>query len=349
MKQIPYGVFPSPYWGLADDTDIVMGDWKSPGGAQKIMLDWKLTEETDDPVKAFNEWQLKQIEHAAMAIWPRYDFATQAWVGDAQNHADEMTKMELGIMKKAFQKDGQFYLKSKPNCPTYKSDLTHEHLFNYEDSKRSKPKDRPEEWLAGRLNPWNVLFLYEDTLTSEQRDLAKIVSNIGYLIEKKVAGFLWFKGQLQRPRPYQAALLFSHLEFHVESAFTAMHSSIPSGHSFMGALMACSVLEAWLDREIDATEDQLKALAHFGMDQGDRRVFAGVHYPSDNVVSWALAVNLIPKIYRHSGVILAFMQNAIKSHSAVYDVIKNEYSKHKVFLPLMNYVDQQIFPESKAV
>ena len=239
--------------------------------------------------------------------------------------------------RQAYLTPGKLILDEKPSCPTYHSNFTHEQLFKYEDSQKTKLFD-----IEDRFKTWEVLFLYDKTFSAKQKQLAEIVSDLSQVIGNKVEGFLWFKRQLQRPRPYQAAHIFSELNFHVRGANTAMHASVPSGHTFVVCMMACAIYEAWLDQHLDVSQRQLAALGYFAMDQGDRRVFAGVHYPSDNVVSWALAVNIIPHIYRHHDKISKFLHTAITQQSHVYNLIEKDYRQRKVFKELLEYLDNEV-------
>jgi len=74
-----------------------------------------------------------------------------------------------------------------------------------------------------------------------------------------------------------------------------------------------------------------KVLQQFTVDVGDRRVFAGVHYPSDNLASWFTALNLVPRVFDEEVApdIKAFLWEAINSRSIVFDAIK----KHIVANP----------------
>ena len=93
---------------------------------------------------------------------------------------------------------------------------------------------------------------------------------------------LRLKDRFQRPRPYQAALLMaSDITPHL--AETAQTPSFPSGH----ALQAYCVVAAVLNAVASTTtiSPGLTALMRLAHDIGDRRVLAGVHYPSDNYAS----------------------------------------------------------------
>ncbi len=103
----------------------------------------------------------------------------------------------------------------------------------------------------------------------------------------------YFKSILQRPRPYQVALLLDpDTKFTHEAAKTALHPSMISGHCFVGMMGMAGVFERLL---LDGTQlggDSWDALRQYAVDIGDRRVMAGVHYPSDNLASWLLVLDL---------------------------------------------------------
>jgi hypothetical protein len=81
------------------------------------------------------------------------------------------------------------------------------------------------------------------------------------------------------------------------------------------------------------------------VDWGDRRVFAGVHYMTDNIASWTLARRLIPFLFRSNAhEVENFAVQAISRHSQVFaDIVKNsdcfESSREMLFA---------YFPEANA-
>ena len=107
--------------------------------------------------------------------------------------------------------------------------------------------------------------------------------------------------------------------------------------------MMCFVYEAWLDAGLKIENSHLIALSHFGMDHGDRRVFAGVHYPSDNLASWAIASDLISRIFNYADIISPFLKDAISKRSAVFHLINTHYTKQKTLKPLVDYMETEIF------
>ena len=130
------------------------------------------------------------------------------------------------------------------------------------------------------------------------------------------------KSVFQRPRAYQLALLqnrkFGHL-----SAHTANTPALISGHCFQGAITGCNL---YLHvRKYHASPLQLEVLKQFTVDIGDRRVFAGVHYPSDNLSSWFTALALVPHVFPSDVVsdVRRFLWSAISNKSVVYKAMRD--------------------------
>jgi hypothetical protein len=125
-----------------------------------------------------------------------------------------------------------------------------------------------------------------------------------FLIEGggEVAGpvSLELKVRMQRPRPYQVALLVDpSTSFSCLVAKSATTPSLVSGHCLQGAMALVFVvyrLEELRGAPLDPA--LLAALQQFFIDGGDRRVFAGVHYPSDNISSWYCGLRLCRHVCR---------------------------------------------------
>lgn len=318
MKQSPYGVFPGFYRKFLDPN--------------RIMDDWAPTLPEPKRLESFQNWRNGHVDKISQSIWPKWDVTSMQWVGGAQDRADEISALELKLLQSEFQKPGNFILQQQPICPTAQSEISsHATLYELEDSTlRTSSKFKPAEILS-HYGP--------DLPETHLKVASEAFKDYG---KKKIKGLFWFKGQFQRPRPNHAALCFAELDYVSEIAYTGMHSSIISGHSLIGALMMCFVYESWLDAGLKIENSHLIALSHFGMDHGDRRVFAGVHYPSDNLASWALASDLIPKIFNHANIISSFLKNAISKRSVVFDLINTHYKKHEALKPLVAYMEAEI-------
>jgi hypothetical protein len=140
-----------------------------------------------------------------------------------------------------------------------------------------------------------------------------------------------FKARLQRPRPYQMDLLFGQGTLTYVRALTADTPSMCGGHSVQGILAIGGILERWLKDELfESFSNDLKlqekskeALGQWAVDFGDRRVMAGLHYPSDHLASWIIFARLADRVYSNPEV-KRNMCKAIQNQSYVYRAIVEE-------------------------
>jgi hypothetical protein len=93
----------------------------------------------------------------------------------------------------------------------------------------------------------------------------------------------------------------------------------------MQGLFGGLTLHLWLDKFDKGTYNSATqvALQQYATDFGDRRVLAGVHYPSDSMITWIICFKLIPNVVdqpdRASAI--KFMKAAIR-RSRVWTFIK---------------------------
>jgi hypothetical protein len=163
-----------------------------------------------------------------------------------------------------------------------------------------------------------------DTLVESQlRDVLRA----GYT-DKAGTIDLQLKQVFQRPRPWQMAFIQSRPTYKYRWAATADTSSLVCGHCLQGLIGVCSV---YADLGSLMTKRSIQVLEQFAVDIGDRRVFAGVHYPSDNLSSWYTASALVPYVFKasHVAAVKRFMKNAIQKRSAVFAAIKHSIRSSK--------------------
>jgi hypothetical protein len=131
---------------------------------------------------------------------------------------------------------------------------------------------------------------------------------------------LQLKQVFQRPRPYQVAFIQNRNFEHLRSRVAATPSLV-SGHCLQGCLAGVSA-HVLFGAAVDFAS--VAVLRQFTVDIGDRRVFAGVHYPSDNLASWYTALKLLPHVVDRSMLSSArsFLWDAISSQSIVYQAIR---------------------------
>jgi hypothetical protein len=68
-------------------------------------------------------------------------------------------------------------------------------------------------------------------------------------------------------------------------------------------------------------DSQWEALQQYAVDMGDRRVFAGVHYPSDNLSSWLMIMRIARHVFVR-GEIKERLWRAISQQSQVYRAVQ---------------------------
>jgi len=147
------------------------------------------------------------------------------------------------------------------------------------------------------------------------------------------------KQRLQRPRPKQVAFI-QNREFHWIVAKTGETPSMVSGHSLQGCMGGCSAYLMF--GGIDPVS--VGYLQQLTVDIGDRRVFAGVHYPSDNLSSWYTAFKLIPHVIEQRDVARtkAFLREALETKSVIFDAVRRhiQANAYSPYVPAMTAIQK---------
>lgn len=325
----PYGIFSGFYRKLGE-------------GENKVMLDWRPQAPTADRLASFKAWRQAEIDLIKDYLWPVYNRTTRAWDGKAAGHAAAVSELEIAIMVDRLQKPGAFALDDTPQTPLAIDDMpTHRTQYRLEDRQGSKV-----------IEPGGNIGDYDRTLTPAEVERVIQVTHHAFVgtygIGAKISGMFWVKTQLSRPRPYQAAMLVGRDDLVVEIGNTAFHSAMMSGHALQGLLLASAAYEDWLDQYQSPSADRLASLAQYAVDWGDRRVFAGVHYPTDNICSWGLALSLIPHVFRHHDKILPFIKWAITEKSRVHDIIVQDFAGQEALKAPLEYLDMKLNPAELA-
>ena len=300
---IPQAARPSasdlPPWGVLDEAALadmkgspVPKDWKPIDGVRQD------SDESAD-LSRWGEWLEVLVDELAAILWPRFDPTTRMWQGKSASHIEALTQADFNLLKR---------LGDRLNMPisgSHPTTVTHKELFEAED----------------RDVPGMNYVVYDPLLPADLRvSLGELVANG---ISIKVASLpLQLKRIFQRPRAHQIALLQNRTDFRCELALSAFTPSLVSGHCLEGSLAGCHVYSEWRSRR-DVSPASVDFLKQFTMDIGDRRVFAGVHYPSDNLASWYVAMRVVPHVFDTSSASLVtrFLWDAIQSKSVVYAAI----------------------------
>jgi len=135
-----------------------------------------------------------------------------------------------------------------------------------------------------------------------------------------------FKFRFQRPRAYQMSMFLEPRgpQFVHYLAKSANTPSLISGHAIQGLLTGCVVYEAIsMDEEAEAHNRRL--LQRWMTDVGDRRVMAGVHYPTDSLSSWIVAAEIVDYLFADAKV-RPFLLEAIHE-SLLYKFLERRVSR----------------------
>lgn len=342
MALAPYGVLHQDYKKRFDREGAI--DQPPPA--------WP--EDKDAEFKDLMQAWIKEVQDS---IWPSWENGT--WVGAAAADMEARTCKELKLMVKLYQggEGNPDTLSSIPAIPPGPNGqrFDQEWHFRVEDAlvhqlKRatialSEEREPPLVYRASRDIGSNYLLYDPDIDIStidaaegghfwkRQGDIRPPISRIKFLF--------------QRPRPWTTAAGMGVDDFRwviaggFHASHTGMHPSFISGHCIQGMLGGCSVLDAWLSSGEEIPGHRLRAIQKYMVDWGDRRVFAGVHYPTDNIGSWTLLRQLTANLFQNAERIEEFVVSAITQHSQVFsDVVEHFDSDHPARTMLLKY-----FPE----
>ncbi len=317
MRLPPYGVLSNEYKAVLSSEP--MSDWHG----------------TADQYRKFIRKMRRDIK---ASIWPAYDRRRGKWKGAAKSFAEAATKAELQICIERFQKPR--VLDELPQaCASLPKPFRQNHLWHFRVEDGLEHEAPYLKMLASKSPVSNFMF-YDPGY-----DPAAFTAFFLGEARRKIHGLFDFKPYFARPRPHQTAMIFGLDKFQTRIAKTGRHSGLHpaliSGHCVQGLLLSCLVYEHWLDTDtVDAS--RVRQLASYAVDFGDRRVFAGVHYPTDNIASWVLALRMIPRAYRHADTILRFALDAITTHSIVYATVRETFPNHKSLRHSLRLLDEQL-------
>jgi hypothetical protein len=280
-----------PPWGILDAG--YLADIK----IQPIPPDWKTIHGKVPKLRDWNRWRGRIVRDLARMLWPTYEHGKSKWSTksvDALNDADFNLLTDLRL---------RFPM---PISAAFPTTVTHAILFAEED---------------GAIGLGSHYERYDPQLQAQFTAQMPTLLLTG--LRKKVGTLaLQIKQVIQRPRAYQVAFIEGRSGFSHEPAQSADTPSMVSGHCLQGALGGCS---AYAELAQHLNPSSVKLLEQLTVDIGDRRVFAGVHYPSDSLASWFVALKLVPHVFpkRRQAAITDFLGDAISSKSAVFAAIRD--------------------------
>lgn len=250
------------------------------------------------PATAADYTEFIESEAARMAsfLWPVYDRETGKWIGSAEAGARALTAADIKVMGTL-----RGMLSQQVTCGENTLQVTHRELFRQEDESAIGTVDL---YMSG---------LAPDVL----RALRKAIDG-GFI--RLGPTHLRLKEKFQRPRPYQMSYV-ARASFAYEVAVSAVTPALVSGHGLQGLVVR--TLGYVAQRNAITGANDIACLQQYCVDIGDRRVFAGVHYPSDNISSWYTGLRLCDHLFedpQEGAVAKRFMVEAIR-RSAVHAAI----------------------------
>ncbi len=329
------------------------------GGMYTPMYEWPKTS------AEFEELMSKWVGEVTEKLWPAW--IDNDWVGGAKERMKEASRAELLLAVEFYHGGGTKpdILHDVPDLPVPPDGRPRTHKWHYEieDARVLDPKflyltlppgEEPSfDFRASRTVGSNYL-VYEPGV-----DITRFEKLFWGRMRGLQPPIFDIKQHFQRPRPWTAAAALGVEGFRWITAdgitHTGVHPAILSGHCIQGILGGCAVLDALLDEVkitgIGLSDPQITGLQKYMVDWGDRRVFAGVHYMTDNIASWTLARKLIPKLFRNAQQVENFAVQAIIRHSRVFkDFVKHFDKKDDADDSLRPAFDmlQKYFPEYTA-
>jgi hypothetical protein len=284
----PYGLMPA--------------SWLDPAGPEVAPGPWV---QTVDYVK----WLEAVADSIARLLWPRYDQASAQWVGDARDGMFALTQADFDLFTRLRPKLNQAIWPGRTE--------THQVFFEFEDTDDYFTDNGK---LAQDRSFDRSLRNYFQRSTYYEPIHYIIANNYDPLFFKyNGAVDLHLKRRLQRPRALQMAWLMERKDFSYERAGSAASPSTISGHCFQALIGG---IASFIDAAKKGASDKtLAVLAQHAVDIGDRRVFAGVHYPSDNLSSWITVMAIFPFLFPDEVKARDWAWEAVSRQSAVFQAI----------------------------
>jgi len=253
-------------------------------------------------------WLTELAKEMAEFLWPIYQ--GNEWIGSAAAHAKELTKIDLAVLQ------------------------TLQPAMDERIRGAISPTDRHRVAWAQEDEgpPRSTLALYQAVWPAElEADLNRAIVTGGVDIARPASQGL--KRLFQRPRPQLTALTLG-LEggLAVQPSKSAITPSMISGHCIQGT-MALAQVHYWLADAAKPRPGLLQLLDRFLIDTGDRRVFAGLHYPSDNVGSWFVSLRLCAHVYGDKAAqVRSALWKAIQKRSTVFAAMQERGGLYKGLL-----------------
>ena len=254
-------------------------------------------------VREWMEWRDALADRLDRLLWPKYDADLASW---SRTPSAALLDADFALLSSLH---GQL---DKPVRGLGETPVIHRVFFKEEDTDDIGFGAHYE-----RYDPTVPQYLLANFTELLWNGLNRRLGSLHYHL----------KSVFLRPRPYQVAFLQKR-NFHYVWAATGGTPSFISGHCVQSALGGASAF-ALFGSSVDIVS--VDVLKQFTVDIGDRRVFAGVHYPSDNLGSWITALLLVPHVFDAAQVrpVERFLCDAILHKSIVFAAIKEHVASNR--------------------
>jgi len=206
----------------------------------------------DDHYECYLETVIKVIDGV---LWPVYSSA--GWPSGRLQQMEDLTRLDFDVQQRVAKDLDGYVLRILKR--------THRDLFLIEDG---------DEPFGAEFDKYDGDAPFTLLQTIKSHSAKGQDQKVGW-------GVVRLKQIFQRPRLYQTSLLLGKEKFEWQEAASSLTPSLPSGHALQGMMHVGAALEQLLNQGETISD----AFRQYLVDPGDRRVMAGVHYPSDNIAS----------------------------------------------------------------
>ncbi len=268
---------------------------------------------------SFLKWRNDTLQFIQDSIWPVFDPQSMSWTGKSVPTMKALTIADLDLLRNLYTSSPDpltLPISAPAGLPPRP---TQQALFQDEDVMVPK---------------WGRFFRNYDRSLSDS-DVLDLLAIFKAAYLGKVNSILWLKTKLQRPRPWQMAMILGYSDFACYEALSADTPSMVCGHCSQALLALGGVMEDRIRTGTSMTSANWGALQQLAVDIGDRRVLARVHYPSDSIASWIMILKMSEFIFAYPKV-KDLLKDAIMTKSIVYKLIQQ--SGGSIYQPMLDAV-----------
>jgi hypothetical protein len=219
----------------------------------------------------WEKWLETLANEMADFLWPIYE--NGAWKGKSSSNAEALTRADLQLMQTLTPKIDERIIGNNSLTVLQRA------AFKQED-------DAPPGPSFAYYQPRMPAVLSEE--------LGKVIMVGGANIARPASQAL--KRLFQRPRPQHMALLMGMEDLKVQASITAITPAMISGHCIQGTMALAHVIFS-MGEALNTIAGSSDDIEKYLIDTGDRRVYAGLHYPSDNLGSWYVSLRMCDHLY----------------------------------------------------